>query len=255
MNEKLEKAFRDTTRLLFGAPLSGIDTYSEWLQARIPKGNAFPSNLGGGTAYLPDYSFFSEIPKNRLASVENLPEVSAAKIQAPDEGTSFSALVSSVKKIAWFVPDYSEGTNVDVVESAMPMNSMNMYRTVDVWQSKNISFGFSGMETNNCFGMYRFTGCNFSIHCYNAFNLSSCFEMDHCRGCRDSMFCHNCENVHDSMFCFNAKNLGHAIGNVPLPPAEYKRIKSMALTQIHSELEKTKSLKWDIYNIGCANAP
>ena len=53
------------------------------------------------------------------------------------------------------------------------------------------------------------------------------------------------------MFCFNSKNLTRAIGNAPLPPQKYKSVKASLLGQIVGELEKTKNLKWDIYNIAC----
>ena len=72
------------------------------------------------------------------------------------------------------------------------------------------------------------------------------------RDCTDLYFGHNCENVQDGMFCFNVKNLKRAIGNAEYSPDEYKKVKSSLLEQISSELEAKKTLKWDIYNIGCA---
>lgn len=252
MNEEMEKAFGTATRALFGRELGGIADYAQWLQARIPGGTMVKPGLGTGAVYLPDYSLFSRIPKNRIASSSGIKEASGASIPEPGDDVSFSSLADAVRKIAWFVPDYSEGINRDVTESTMPSNSVCMHRCVDVWDSKRVAFGFAGMENESCFGMYRFKGCKFSIHCYNAYELTSCFEMDHCRGCTSSMFCHSCENLSDSMFCFNAKNLKRAIGNVEYPPDEYKRVKESLLEQISSELEKNKTLKWDIYNVGCA---
>jgi hypothetical protein len=252
VNAELEKAFGATTRALFGQALTGLGEYGNWLQSRIPGGSVVNSALGGETAYLPDYSFFSRIPKGRIASLEDFASASEAKISVPIEGASFDSLVGEIRKIAWFVPDYSEGINREVTESALPSNSAYMHRTVDVWDSKRISFGFAGMENESCFGMYRFKGCKFSVHCYNAFGLTSCFEMDHCRACTDSMFCHNCENVSDSLFCFNAKNLKRAIGNVEYPAEEYRKLRAQIVGQMADELKKRKSLRYDIYNIGCA---
>ena len=76
--------------------------------------------------------------------------------------------------------------------------------------------------------------------------------MESCSNSSDLYFSHNCEALQDAMFCFNSKNLKHAIGNSPLPPDRYKSLKSALISQIADELEKTKSLRWDIYNIGCA---
>jgi hypothetical protein len=252
MNAKLEKAFETTTKALFGEALTGLKDYSSWLQSRIPGGSVVKSALGEGTAYLPAYSFFSRIPKSRIASIASIAEASAAKIGEPNEDASLDSILKEVRKIAWFVPDYSEGINKEVTESALPSNSAYMHRCVDVWDSKRTAFGFAGMENESCFGMYRFKGCKFSMHCYNAFSLSSCFEMDHCRACRDSMFCHNCENVSDSLFCFNAKNLKRAIGNVEYPAEEYNEFRSAIVSQMAAQLKREKSLDFDIYSIGCA---
>lgn len=252
MNAELEKAFETTTKALFGEPLTGLEDYSQWLQSRIPGGSVVKSVLGEGTAYLPDYSFFSRIPKSRIASIASIQEASGVKIPEPKEGESLDSILEEVRKIAWFVPEYSEGINREVTESTLPSNSAFMHRSVDVWDSKRVAFGFAGMENESCFGMYRFKGCKFSMHCYNAFSLSSCFEMDHCRACRDSMFCHNCENVSDSIFCFNAKNLKRAIGNVEYPIEEYREFKSAIVSQMAAQLKKNKSLNFDIYDIGCA---
>lgn len=76
----------------------------------------------------------------------------------------------------------------------------------------------------------------------------------HCCGyCSDTYFSHNCENVHESMFCFNVKNRRHNIGNAQYDENEYNKIKSSLMVQMIEELEDKKSLKIDIYNIGCKN--
>ncbi|MCX6773028.1 MAG: hypothetical protein NTV88_04640 [Candidatus Micrarchaeota archaeon] len=52
------------------------------------------------------------------------------------------------------------------------------------------------------------------------------------------------------MFCFNTKAKRYAIGNVELGREAYLKIKKLVQAQIIAELEKTHSLKYDIYNIG-----
>jgi hypothetical protein len=90
------------------------------------------------------------------------------------------------------------------------------------------------------------------MNIYSCTHQTRCFEIDCCGYCTDTYFSHNCENVNDSMFCFNKKNLRYAIGNAPLPQNDYKRIKSSLLAQIADELNSTKDLRYDIYNILCA---
>ena len=51
------------------------------------------------------------------------------------------------------------------------------------------------------------------------------------------------------MFCFNVKNLRYAVGNVVVGKEAYLEIKKRVLASIVSELEKTKRLRYDIFNI------
>lgn len=53
------------------------------------------------------------------------------------------------------------------------------------------------------------------------------------------------------MFCFNVKSKRYAIGNVEVGKEAYLAIKAKILKQVLEELERTASLKYDIYNIGC----
>jgi hypothetical protein len=44
--------------------------------------------------------------------------------------------------------------------------------------------------------------------------------------------------------------LHSAIGNSPLQPEQYRKVKGALLAQMADELEQKKELKWDIYGIG-----
>ena len=54
------------------------------------------------------------------------------------------------------------------------------------------------------------------------------------------------------MFCFNTKSKRYAIGNIEYPKEEYMNIKSKIIKQLADELEETKKLDKNVYNIGRA---
>ena len=89
----------------------------------------------------------------------------------------------------------------------------------------------------------------FCVNCYHSNNLQRCLECDSCSNCSDCYFCHNCENLRDCLFCFNTKNKRYAIGNVEVGKEEFVRIKQLILEQIWNELEKTGSLKYEIFGL------
>jgi hypothetical protein len=77
-----------------------------------------------------------------------------------------------------------------------------------------------------------------------------CFEVNDSNSCTDCYFCHNCEDLKNCMFCFNTKAKRYAIGNVEVGREAYMKIRKLLQEQVADELEKTKSLRHDIYNIG-----
>ncbi|MFH1285523.1 MAG: hypothetical protein ABIH99_02985, partial [Candidatus Micrarchaeota archaeon] len=108
-------------------------------------------------------------------------------------------------------------------------------------------------DSKYIFGSQRAVSSLFSMKCYNSNSLTRCFEVDASTKCSDSYFCHNCEGLSEAMFCFNAKAKRHAIGNAELPREKYAKVKNAVVEQIASELERKHELKWDIFNVGCAN--
>jgi hypothetical protein len=59
------------------------------------------------------------------------------------------------------------------------------------------------------------------------------------------------QHTSNAMFCFNTKNKRHAVGNAELGLDKYKTVRDALLEQIAAEIEKTKGLELDIFNVGC----
>lgn len=247
-----EAAFGKTTALLLGTPLRGIDSYRKWLERHIYLVEGKTSVAGGRIIWAVPYGIaVVEIPGQRIVAMDEALEIGKMSINECDaERISLQNAPQILKKLAFFPVEFRSGTNIGTSECATVIDSAFSYRTSDMVYSKYCGYTFYPRSTEHAFGCNQIFDSSFCINCYYSVKLTRCFEMDSCRGCSDCYFCHNCENVHDSMFCFNVKNLKYAIGNVQLAPDEYKRIKNAVLAQIANELEKNKSLKWDIYNVG-----
>lgn len=250
MDDAVGKAFGNTASLLFGKRLAPIEKYMEWLGLRIPQGKKVKSAFGGGETYVPDYSLFKHIPKARVVSMEDLQKAKEMKIKL-DGNPSLDELVAKASKVAYFVPNFVEGNNINVRDTAVYLDCINVRDSFDIFSTKNGVSSFSTIDSENLFGCYRIGYSKFCMHCYNSLNLSVCFEIDHGKGCSRSMFCHNVENVHDSLFCFNTKNKTYAVGNVEVGKEAFTKFRDMVNAWILSGLEEKGKLNWDIYNILC----
>lgn len=246
MIDEINSAFGITTKIIFSKSLSGFEKYEEWIGTRTPKIETIKSSIGSSSVHLPDYAFFGKIPKGKAVSFDSLSEVENEKIDPAY--TTLETMRDGLKKMH-FVPDYIEGRNINVSESILYMNCINVHHSVDVFTSRNCSHVFSAIDSESLFGAYRIMSSKFSIHIYNSGNLSGCFEMDLARNCSNSMFCHNVENVHNSMFCFNVKNKNWAIGNVEIGREKFMEIKGKIVGEMVGELEKNGKVERDIYNV------
>ena len=251
---RIESAFGNTSKLVLGKKLSGIDDYAAWLKSHVLKMEVGKSIISGKSMLLADYSNYLLYPRNRLVTRLEAEFIGnhLCLEESEAEKLSLSSTSEGISKIAYLSPEFFFGDNINVIECSTQYQSMDSYRSPGVSFSKNTAYSFWPRTAEFIYGSsMAFESFN-CIHCYNSENLNRCFEADSSKSCSDAYFLHNCENVRESMFCFNAKNLTNAIGNAPLPAEQYRKIKSSIISQLADELEEKKSLKWGIFSIGGA---
>jgi hypothetical protein len=251
-DKPVERAFREITKIMLGKELSGMVSYEGWLMRNVRPVERIKSVLTGRTVYCSAASPHTYLPKARLAKEDetrNLGE--AMKMDAADV-ESLAGIEKAMWKIAIMTPETRLGTNINSAGIPNVKNCMNCYGGSMYAQIENAGFCCIVRNGKYVFGSSSLFNSSFCLRSNQSTSISRCFEVDGCTDCSDLYYSHNCENVHDSMFCFNVKNVRNAIGNGVLPLDKYKAVKKSLLEQIVNELEKKKTLKWDIYNIGCA---
>ncbi len=252
--EKIEKAFLDTCRVIFGKELDGgIDSYAKWLKRHTRETIVGRSAASKKELFMPNAVNYPKLPKNRLLSDREALELGAkTKMFAKDvEDLSMQNADEKLAAIAFFNIDLFEGNNHNNIECAVCFDSVNNYRNSLLFYGKNSGYCFWPRNCDHVFGCDSPFSSEFSINCYSCTNQTRCFEIDCCGYCTDSYFCHNCEGMRESMFCFNIKNRRNCIGNSEFSPVEYSKAKKMLVGQMYDELSSKKDLRYDIYNVAC----
>lgn len=248
----VEDDFPKVSSLILGKPLGKISDYKEWLERGTEAIMDLKSAASGGKVlFFPRGIAAAKIPRNRLVTEE---EATALGKQPPlsekeAERLSFSTAPELISRLAFFNVEFWEGTNIDLTECPIAIESARCLRSGVVY-SKYVGHTFYTRTCEHIYGCNQVFDCAFCMKCYYSNGLQRCFEVDFSRDCSDCHFSHNIENCHDCMFCFNVKNLKYAIGNVEMGKEEYARVKKMVLAEIASKLEKEKTLPWSIYSIG-----
>jgi len=249
---RIERAFSETTNVVLGKPLSGIDRYARWMseKSRI---NVEPaaSCASGKPLVLPDYAWFINYPPDRLLSQEEADFLGEKLALSPDEAESlsFRGAAQALSKIAYFCPQWLTGNLKNNIGSPLTIDSSDCYGGILNMLCKCAAFCYSARNSERIFGCREPREINFCINTHFSTKSSRCFECDSCNNCTGDYFCHNCENVHDSMFCFNTKNKRYAIGNVEVGREKFLAAKKILLDWANQRLEKGAKLELDIYKI------
>lgn len=248
----IETAFSQTSSILFGKKLEGIDQYANWLARNTRMVEKCSSAFSNKPLFLSPYANYSKLPRDRLLNLDEAMQygLSISLTKNDLEELNWRSAYKKLGKLAFFNIEMKEGTNLNLIESVISVDSAHCYRSSVTEYSKYCAYSFWPRSSQYLFGCDSPFDSNFCINCYSCTGLSRCFEIDCCGYCSDCFFCHNCENVHESMFSFNTKNKRNIIGNAQYTPKKYESIKNSILSQITAELEGNKHLKWDIYNIG-----
>ncbi len=250
--EKIEKAFGATTKIMFGKELGPITKFEAWLSRHSFESKERKTPFGRITHAISLFPFMRDVPESRFVKDEEAIELSKLyfNIDKPEDA-SIEKLFSKASEIAYYSPEIYTGKSQNIIETPIGVNSSDIYKIGDSTNSRHSAVSGTVLNSEYIFGSNRAIHSRFCINCYHSLDLANCFEMDSCSHCRDSLFCHNCENLDNCMFCFNVKSKRYAIGNVEVGKEAYLAIKAKILKQVLEELERTASLKYDIYNIGC----
>ena len=249
----VDDGFAGACSAIFGQKLGSVDDYSKYLLKYVV-GQKDAVSAGGSPLKVSQYAEFKRM-REPLLSQDEASEYGQRTAISEGEALSldFASVGEKVGKIALFCPEWRVGHNQNCAMTPIFINASSIYKCVLAIESKNCAYSFLPRNSEYIYGSDVVRKSSHCIKCFDSSRLNRCFQADISNDCSDALFIHNCENVRDSMFCFNAKNLKQAIGNAPLPPEEYKRVKASLVSQMADELEKKHDLKWDIFSIG-ANA-
>lgn len=247
----IDKAWSETTNIVFGKPLGNIDLYSTWLLRNTRKPQTCKSCLSGKEIVLSEHADFFLMPKNRLIGIAE-EQWLGERNKAPDSAIaslSMSNAAQVLSGVALFCPEWEMGISKGNVGCPVTVDSCECYKSILNINSKLCAFNYWARDSDHLFGNNNNILSSFCTNCFHSMKLSRCFEVDASRDCTGCYFCHNCENVHDSMFCFNAKNLKYAIGNAEVGREKFAEAKKMLLEGLNRELAEKHGVERSIFNL------
>ena len=247
--KNINEAFSQTTQILLGKKLEGIENYQEWLYSQI-QGRVIEkkSKLSDNSVYVASMIFFIKMQNNVVTLNESL-QLANKKIQL-EQNQTLKNLFKQAAKISLTTPEIIYDKNMGTEACGCYGPTQDCYKSTFTWFCKAVAYSFWARTSEYCFGCSNIVDSKYCMRCFSCAKLTRCFEMSDCNLCSDSLFCHNCENVENSIFCFNAKGLRYAIANVQYTKEEYMRLKKIILEEINNNLAESKNPKISIFSLG-----
>jgi len=236
---ELNKRWKQTCGLLFGAPVGELAEYKEWLSERADP--VFSAKSSGSKKEV-TYAFKAYCAGAAWASFDEI-----------DFGKKFEPLkINDIKDIDSIIRAASErscyagnvilGNSKFVERSANVSDSFYVYESSRVGDSKYIAYSSMARLCECVFGTAAPGESEYMVRCNDTYKSRRCFELWMSTGCADCHYVFALTDCNSCMFCFSLTGAKYAIGNLPLGKEKYSKIRQGLLEQMRDELQKKKCL-------------
>ncbi len=117
----------------------------------------------------------------------------------------------------------------DVACSDGVYNSLEVYKSVSVFDSKKLVFCYKIVNSQFMLASRDSFGCSFGVRVNDSIYCSSSFEVSWSNKVSRSLFIHDSYDLYECMFCSHLRSKRYFIANMPFEKEEYFRIKKMVV--------------------------
>lgn len=117
------------------------------------------------------------------------------------------------------------GKSEGVSESDDCRDAINVFRSMQVYNSRDIAYCEKVLNSRMLFGCSAAGPCSFCLNCSEMYKCSRGFGSGMVMECTDIWMSYNCKNCTDVMFSFNQRSARNCIGNNCLPRDMYAKLK------------------------------
>ncbi len=122
----------------------------------------------------------------------------------------------------------------DVACSDGVYNSLEIYKSVSVFDSKKLIFCYKIVNSSYMLASRDSFGCSFGVRVNDSVYCSSSFEVSWSNKVSRSLFIHDSFDLYECMFCSHLRSKRYYIANMPFEKQEYFKIKKMVVDWILS---------------------
>ena len=238
--DKLNEDFKKTCKLLFGEEIGELAEFSPYLAEALFPCRMAKSSVSGKPMMMSSH-LYSE--KAAYAAQDEI-SIAPSKPFSINDIKDIDSLFRAASERAVFCGNKVFGRNMNVTESDNIVDSIEVLRSHDVYNSKYAAYCSIGRFSESIYGVSDFWNCSHamrSVACFVKGAIRS-FECYYSTGISDSYYTSNCSACTNCMFSFNLRNKHFAIGNLVLPKDRYLALRQKLVSEMAEKLKKGKRI-------------
>ncbi|MCX6772695.1 MAG: hypothetical protein NTV88_02900 [Candidatus Micrarchaeota archaeon] len=236
----LNKAWKSTCKVLLGGEVGDMARYENYLsrysEMVVPK----KSSQSGKEAY---FSTNDYLPGAKFISQDELSDyqkkIATFKLDI-NTLKDLDSISTAADEVADYCGDAVLGNSQNVEASNRCFNSVNVYRSQEIYDSKYVAFSSVARSAEFLFGSNGIGETRFGIRNFNTYQNTRCFECDVIYNSTDCYYVATSGDCTHCFFSFNQRNTSYCIGNRRLPKDQYLKLRDALLEQVRSDLEGKK---------------
>lgn len=232
---ELNKAWKNTCRILFGQEIGELRDFEPYLKEHLPPIEKRNSYLSEKTV---SFAMDDYCKRGRFISLDEIREKTIEPLSI-NEVKDIDTIARVISEKWEYAGDKILGNSNSVESSDLVMDSQNVVDSSNITESSNVfASSLVRHHSKNTFGCIWFANGEFVIKAGLALEIRRCFESYEITKSSDLYLSHNCHGCQDLMFCFHQHNKRNRIGNLELPKEKYTEIKRKLLGEMADELKK-----------------
>jgi len=242
MNEELDKAWKNTCKILLGCEVGGLLEFRDYLKRYTDPIEERKSELSGKGVVISS----NRIPKNaRVIGLEEVPKYLDKTASIPlniNAIKDIDSILEAVREKTYYTGNVVLGNSTNVTDCHRCVDLNYALGCQDVHKGKFVAFTTSIQSPEYTFGCCFGSATQFCIKILDPYRTTRCMELFHCNVATDCYYSSSLEDSTNCMFSFNQKNAHYRIGNIPLEKGRYAKLKTKLIAEIADELKQKKKL-------------
>lgn len=248
VNNELDRAWRSTTKIIFGRELGELKDYEGYLKEPLV-GKRVYSHFSKNPLWVVSHDYCSGARFFENGKENEMFKQAMSRPMDINKVKDIDSLIGEVKERLIYSGNKTLGNSSNVADSDSVMDSTNILNSSWLIGSKDVAYSFSMQNSEYAFASTASGQSSHIIRCYYNNSLKRCFEICASVGASDCFFVYNTMSCQDCMFSFNLRAKQYNIGNITLDRQKYLEIKTKLVGEMTDDLVRKKRLDFSIVDI------